>query len=344
MSMLTCCPACATTFKVVPDQLRISQGWVRCGHCTEVFDATEQLQDIDGESTLPSELFGSARTVPAALEVEGGSAEAALLAEALAFAESAKRKTTSSGDGAQDGYPAFTLLRADEGAPADDEGGHEEAGDAAGLSYRAKPVVVPVASPPAVRAKADAEVKAIVDADPDSEAAPLSFVQEARRRDFWRQPGVRNGLVLALVVLTLLLAGQVAVHDRDHLASRYTALRGPLQALCRVGGCTIGAPRQIDAVVIDGSTFNKLRSDAYRLSLTLKNTAPMAIAMPAVELTLTDAQDQPLMRRVLNAADLGATSAVLPPLSEWSGTLALTTPNESDAARISGYRVLAFYP
>ena len=34
-------------FKVVADQLKIAQGWVRCGQCGEVFDASGQLQDGD---------------------------------------------------------------------------------------------------------------------------------------------------------------------------------------------------------------------------------------------------------------------------------------------------------
>ena len=29
MSQITCCPSCGTKFKVVADQLRISEGWVR---------------------------------------------------------------------------------------------------------------------------------------------------------------------------------------------------------------------------------------------------------------------------------------------------------------------------
>ena len=45
MSLVTRCPACGTTFKVVRDQLRISDGWVRCGRCSEVFDATLALQE-----------------------------------------------------------------------------------------------------------------------------------------------------------------------------------------------------------------------------------------------------------------------------------------------------------
>ena len=44
MSLVTSCPACGTMFRVVPDQLKISEGWVRCGHCAEVFDATERMR------------------------------------------------------------------------------------------------------------------------------------------------------------------------------------------------------------------------------------------------------------------------------------------------------------
>ncbi|MEZ5707015.1 MAG: zinc-ribbon domain-containing protein [Burkholderiaceae bacterium] len=35
MSFTTRCPACGTMFRVVPDQLKISDGWVR-GHCSDV--------------------------------------------------------------------------------------------------------------------------------------------------------------------------------------------------------------------------------------------------------------------------------------------------------------------
>jgi len=53
MSLATRCTACGTIFRVVQDQLRISEGWVRCGRCAEVFDAGEQLFDIDREAPPP---------------------------------------------------------------------------------------------------------------------------------------------------------------------------------------------------------------------------------------------------------------------------------------------------
>jgi len=72
MSLVTRCPACATTFKVVRDQLRISDGWVRCGRCSEIFDANTDLHERDASGTLtpvPSE--ASPPDAAAAAPVQG---------------------------------------------------------------------------------------------------------------------------------------------------------------------------------------------------------------------------------------------------------------------------------
>ncbi|MEO8298095.1 MAG: zinc-ribbon and DUF3426 domain-containing protein [Burkholderiales bacterium] len=47
MSLATTCPACGTCFRVVQDQLKVSEGWVRCGHCQDVFNALDGLFDLD---------------------------------------------------------------------------------------------------------------------------------------------------------------------------------------------------------------------------------------------------------------------------------------------------------
>ncbi|MEY4415246.1 MAG: hypothetical protein RIQ53_2539 [Pseudomonadota bacterium] len=47
MMLATRCSHCATVFRVVPDQLRVSNGLVRCGRCDAVFDATATLFDIE---------------------------------------------------------------------------------------------------------------------------------------------------------------------------------------------------------------------------------------------------------------------------------------------------------
>jgi predicted Zn finger-like uncharacterized protein len=56
MSWVARCPKCGTTYKVVPDQLKIAQGWLRCGQCQHAFDSTglivawpEPVQGSPGE-------------------------------------------------------------------------------------------------------------------------------------------------------------------------------------------------------------------------------------------------------------------------------------------------------
>ena len=101
--------------------------------------------------------------------------------------------------------------------------------------------------------------------------------------------------------------------------------------------------RQIESVVIESSSFLRLRGDVYRLAFSLRNNAAVDIAMPAIELSVTDAQDQALSRRVLLPAEVGATSLLLPAGGEWGSKLSLNVKS-GGAERIAGYRLLAFYP
>jgi hypothetical protein len=177
----------------------------------------------------------------------------------------------------------------------------------------------------------------------DSEPEEPDFVQEARRKAFSQRPLVRFFMVMAGLALVAVLAGQWIVHDRDRIAAFEPRARPLIDWLCQRAGCTIAPLKQIDAIVIDSSSFKKDRDNAYHLNLVIKSSATVAIAMPSVELTLTDAQDQPVLRRVLTPAEMGA-AAVMAPLGEWSASLPISVAADNVATRISGYRVIAFYP
>jgi predicted Zn finger-like uncharacterized protein len=319
MSMITRCPACGTMFKVVPDQLRISEGWVRCGHCAEVFDASANLQAEDAAS--------AAANRPAAVEQPHASDASG---EAEEFASSLN---TEYGDGMALGGPDSAQLDAEAQALTEhplDRPFELRREDISPIEDR--PTQVALAAEPQRKKP-----------EPEPELHDLSFVKQARREAFWRGPVVRLGLLVSLVLLGLMLLMQFALHERDRLAASDPALRTLLARLCEPLKCSIRPPRQIDAISIDSSSFNKLPGEAYRLNLTLKNQATMPVAMPALELTLTDGQDQPVVRRVLMPADLGATAAVIGATSEWSGSLELAVAN-GNGSRIAGYRLLAFYP
>jgi predicted Zn finger-like uncharacterized protein len=324
MSLITRCPACGTMFKVVPDQLRISEGWVRCGHCSDVFDASAHLQ----------------ADVPAP-------PEATASAEAEAAAAPPVEHVPPEPQGEPEEFPSSLNTELDDEAALD-------ALDSAQLEAEAQALrETPMDRPFELRRQDVADevaepLPSRFTPMPDSELEPeldeLSFVRQARSQEFWSRPGMRVALAVLLVLLGLLLLAQVGVHDRDRLAAAHPDLRPWLARLCEPLRCRIVAPRQIDAIVIDSSSFNKLRGDAYRLNFTLKNQAANQIAMPALELTLADAQDQPVVRRVLLPADLGTHPGVIAATAEWSGSLALALSANGDGARVAGYRLLAFYP
>lgn len=53
MALTTRCPQCGTSFKVVPDQLRVRNGLVRCGACQTVFDGRACLLPEPGAPVAP---------------------------------------------------------------------------------------------------------------------------------------------------------------------------------------------------------------------------------------------------------------------------------------------------
>lgn len=65
MSLATRCTHCGTIFKVVQDQLKVSEGWVRCGRCNEVFHAIPTLFDLDTEPPPPRSTPASPAAFPA---------------------------------------------------------------------------------------------------------------------------------------------------------------------------------------------------------------------------------------------------------------------------------------
>jgi len=170
----------------------------------------------------------------------------------------------------------------------------------------------------------------------------LQFLRRARREAFWRRPLVRGVLGLTVLLLSGLLVLQWAVHERARLAAAEPGLRPALQALCDVVGCELAPLRRIESLVIESSAFNKTHGEGFQLALAIRNTGALPLGMPAAELSLTDSQDQAVLRRVFLPAELGA-PPTLGPGAEWNAALPVRVSGAA-ALRIAGYRVLVFYP
>ena len=50
MTLVTTCPSCETSFRVVADQLKLRRGLVRCGQCRTVFSGLERLRRLEEDT------------------------------------------------------------------------------------------------------------------------------------------------------------------------------------------------------------------------------------------------------------------------------------------------------
>ncbi len=328
MSLITRCPACETLFKVVPDQLRISDGWVRCGQCDEVFDASAHLVKEVSALSAPPMLAQDPVAAPALFPG--------------VTPENAKTVTSQFLDLDLDfsdiQTPEVALVVPD--VVAEPVIGNEQAVSAEQLVPDLESAVTLIQEP-LEGGKADAADSVV---QPEVSAQDVSFLRTQRDESNVRKPLVRAGLVLLVFFLLLTLAGQFIFHERNRLAAHEPRLTPWLLTFCEPLGCSLAPLQGIESVVIESSAFSKVRGESYKLSFTLKNTSAMALAMPAVELTLTDSLDQPLLRRVVLPAQWAAPNDTLDAGRTLPITVNFSVKLDSASERMAGYRLLAFYP
>ena len=304
MSMATRCIACGTIFRVVQDQLKVSEGWVRCGRCDEVFNALDGLFDLERESPPPWQP-GQADLAPR--RAHGHEKTAAELDEEDRIASRFFRPEQE--DVARTPAEAVAERDRTDWADARFEEDEEEA---------------PPAKKPAV--------------DPD---AP-TFVRAAEEQARWRSPRTRLGLTLAAVLFAATLTVQVVHHFRDGVAASHPSLGPLLAGWCASAGCKLQAPRRIEDISVESTALARAAAgtDTFRLSVTLRNRGTVPVTMPSVDLTLTDTAGQLVARRALNPSDFRIADAVVAPGSEAALQLLLSAGNP----RVSGYTVEVFYP
>ncbi len=328
--LATRCSACGTVFRVVPDQLRVSEGWVRCGRCAEVFNAAESLLDLETGAPLPArdeappramaQFTSRVPNVPAPPPAPRKDAELATPADFERYAAASPPEPR----------PPVAAPPA-QGMPVVDDSASRFADDAAEDSTADMATTVAETAPPPTDD---------ISADPRPQPTP-SFVRQAERAARWRQPRVRAALLAVGVLAGLGLAAQVMLEYRDLAAARFTGARPALERACEWLGCTVGPAHLIDGLVVESSGLVRVeKSDVYKLSVALRNRAALEVALPALELSLTDSQGQLVARRVLPMSELGVKQATLAAGRE----LSLAATLQAATAPVAGYTIELFYP
>jgi predicted Zn finger-like uncharacterized protein len=169
------------------------------------------------------------------------------------------------------------------------------------------------------------------------------FVKRSRQQE---QSGKTRRILLSVgsVLLLLLLAGQAALSFRSVLAARYPGAKPALVSACKLLGCRVELPARIDSLTVEQGELTALGANAYSLATLLHNQASLAQAWPHIELTLTDTNDKPLVRRVFTPAEYLAPGTPAAAGFGARAELPVKLSFQLDQLKPSGYRIAIFYP
>jgi predicted Zn finger-like uncharacterized protein len=312
MALATRCPHCGTRFRVASEQLRLRNGIVRCGDCLEVFNAADRLDYVDAMQATSLHLQDL--VAPSTEHPSPFVDEAAIM----------PGNTLASGDNSPRMADALTPV-----------------GEAAHAS-------APVAPPPLP--EAGANTTSATDTVPGQIQDLLPTRTPASSPSFARTPTpARQALMIVVnLVLVVTLLGQILWCLHPALITAFPDLRSGLDSWCRPLGCHPRLPQESDRLAVIASDLRSIPgTSALQLDLTIRNRANHIVALPFIELALTDTQEHLSGRRVFPPSDYrhGAGSGALanegiPAGADLDVHLLLTAPSGGAA----GFVAYPFYP
>ncbi|OAJ57215.1 hypothetical protein A6V36_31820 [Paraburkholderia ginsengiterrae] len=175
-------------------------------------------------------------------------------------------------------------------------------------------------------------------------ADPFTVVRETRAPEPRRRAWIIAGPVVAGLLIIALLA-QLAWWQRETVLVAIPRSQALYTKVCATFGCQITPPHDIDGLQVEPSDLRQIDGPhKLELKMPLRNRFNVALAYPAIELTLLDDQNNVAVRRVLWPQDY------VPPGTPIAGGLAPHTTQvmivhlDTGNAVASNFRVQIFYP
>lgn len=320
MTLATRCPACQTAFKVVKDQLRLADGWVRCGRCDKVFLAadalalTEREEPALSQAPSPPRLPDSAHaTLPAAgtSDVSMPGADHARVQAVAAAADQALDISTARSSTEQALEPLAEVSRS------------------------AEPELSPGTTPQT------APSEPLPEPIPESTAPRRHYVWDTEASP--RKPpspwatAAWAGLA-GLGAASLITQAALAWHDE--LLHAAPSLKPVLEVACVMADCRLEPLRRLQALSVESSQLSQLGGTIYEFSATVRNRSEAELAAPALDLVLTGSDGQVIARKVLRWADFGLRSRSMASQQEVS----LQTNLNTGTTAVAGFTIELFYP
>ena len=181
-----------------------------------------------------------------------------------------------------------------------------------------------------------------------AEAGPTSRTSGKKREfDFGprqrRPPSLLSWVASSFLALALIM--QVAYHYRGEVSMLFPEASHLARWICEGLGCEVPLPRRVDLLGIESSDLqaDSAHPSVMVLTATLRNRAGYVQEFPALELTLTNIQNQTIARRVLTPADYVARDTRPESGFAAGGEVQMRVYIEVAALTPTGYRLYLFH-
>ncbi|WP_047540508.1 zinc-ribbon and DUF3426 domain-containing protein [Methylotenera versatilis] len=331
MNYITACPACETQFLITKEHLKAYRGKVQCGNCNHIFNAKNRLTEVS-EDFQNAEEHAEAHT---SSEIESDEIVTSASDIESTPSESITTELSSSGDEKPineklnvvlEAVPDLSDLTSADSAPPD-----LDSAETTRDSYISKPITETISEN---------------DIDIESIRAPILIEDLTADPKFQLTKPKRNVWLLVAICLLLIVAIlQSTYFSRSKIAANYPQFKPYLVQACEYLRCKINLPQQLDLLTIDDSDMQESQDyqDVIAFSSLVINNANYVQAYPNIELTLTDAEDKPVLRKLVKPQEYlqASTDAAkgLAAHEEERIKLMINVHNLS----VAGYRVLLTY-
>jgi predicted Zn finger-like uncharacterized protein len=304
MNYITSCPACETQFVLTTEHIKAHRGKVQCGQCEHIFNAKNRLTEV-------SEDIHSAAEYNASLE----SSKQVTIANS---APADDKHINAVLDGVLGAVPNLEDLNANSTLYAD-------------------------ANDPFIGDQTHIEIE---DSYSFEDEKPIAIDDLATSPKFKKDKVKLNiGSLLLSFLLITLAALQSIYFLRTKIAAEYPQFKPYLVQACTALQCNIDLPNNLDLFTIDDSDMQESENYANVIDFSslLINNANYPQAFPNIELTLTDTDDQPVIRRLIKPSEYLKTSAnVAAGMAGKDEVRVKLAINVTDLS-VAGYRVLLSY-
>jgi predicted Zn finger-like uncharacterized protein len=260
MALATTCPQCKTSFKVVPDQLKLRRGLVRCGMCQHVFSGIDYISQVLPIATKEA----IAKVAPVEVEEAEADLNTAFFIPDTVLAPNTKMMTE-----------AFENRVNRESA--------ELAKPPSSIKLREDDKLLRKGAPKS----------ALFDQAEEPELEAVNFFSGTEPRKGMKGFSNRGDLLFAI-------SGIALVGARHSLAAHFPAMSPAIEGISSVVGLKVENPRLLDRLTIESFELQaSINPNVYSLSAILRNDASHVVRWPALELSLTDNSGGTLLKKVL---------------------------------------------